>query len=188
MQSGLSWWQSFLAVFVGFVLVGMLAVLNARLASVYHVGFPISMRVCFGLLGGFLPICERLLMGAVWQGVQSWYGGECVSLMIRSIWPSYIHLSDHHLNRYINQMQLVSFVIFLLFNFLIMLPSPQKIRHLFTVKAILSPVALFGLLGWMVGDARGHGLSHAVQAGGTLTGNKLAWVWLSTCTSSLGNM
>lgn len=188
MMAGLTWWQAFLAVFIGFELVGMFVVLNSRMAAMYHIGFPVSMRTCFGLFGGFLPICERLLMGCVWQGVQAWLGGICVDLMIRSIWPSFNNLHNTLHNRYISTQQLVSFVIILFFNGLMMLPSPQKIRHLFEVKVVVIPIALFSLLGWMCGGANHHVLSTALRASGQLHGSKLAWVWLATCTSSLGNM
>lgn len=123
------------------------------------------MRICFWFLGGFLSICERLLMGGrmargslivVRKGMCIPHDSFCLAFV-------YARLSEHQLNRYINLLQLVAVGIFLCFNFVIMLPSPQMVRHLLiTVKAILSPVALFGLLGWMVGDGRGHSLSHTL--------------------------
>jgi nucleobase:cation symporter-1, NCS1 family len=34
-------------------------------------------------------------MACVWYGVQSWIGGTCVYLMIRSIWPSWDKYGDN---------------------------------------------------------------------------------------------
>jgi nucleobase:cation symporter-1, NCS1 family len=73
--AGLAWWQAWLAVIVGYSIVAIFTVINARGPAVYHVGFPVICRSSFGLWGSFWPVLQRAVMACVWQGVQAYLGG-----------------------------------------------------------------------------------------------------------------
>ena len=122
---GLSWWQSWLCVWIGYAISGLFIASTGRIGATYHIGFPVVSRSSFGIWGSLWPVFNRAAMGmsyprlndlgrtrpltataCIWYGVQAYIGGHCVYLMIRSIWKSWVWtllhvvssflLSDHH--------------------------------------------------------------------------------------------
>lgn len=88
--AGLSWWQSWLCVWLGYAIAACFVVLTGRIGATYHIGFPVVGRASFGIWGSLWPVFNRAAMACIWYGVQSYIGGECVYLMIRSIWKSWV--------------------------------------------------------------------------------------------------
>ena len=43
-------------------------VVNGRVGSVYHVGFPVYCRSSFGVYGAAWPVFNRALSACVWNG------------------------------------------------------------------------------------------------------------------------
>lgn len=86
---GLSWWQAWLCVWIGYSIAAVFICLTGRIGATYHISFPVVNRASFGIWGSLWPVCNRAVMACIWYGVQSWIGGTCVYLMIRSIWPSW---------------------------------------------------------------------------------------------------
>jgi hypothetical protein len=90
---GLSWWQSWICVWLGYSIAACFVVLTGRIGSTYHIGFPVLARASFGIWGSLWPVFNRAAMACIWYGVQAWIGGQCVHIMIRSIWPLYVSSS-----------------------------------------------------------------------------------------------
>lgn len=94
--------------------------------------------------GSLWPVLNRAAMACIWYGVQSWIGGTCVYLIIRSIWSKFNHEDVHNGLPASSGTNTVDFLSFFLF-WLCSLPAiwfpVHKIRHLFTVKAYIVPVA-----------------------------------------------
>ncbi len=111
--SGLSWWQSWICVWVGYFVAAAFVCMTGRIGAVYHIGFPVVNRASFGIWGSLWPVFNRAAMGelllrartrrprvvqtvilttpaCIWYGVQAYIGGNCVYLMIRSIWKSWV--------------------------------------------------------------------------------------------------
>ena len=68
--------------------------------------------------------------------------------------------------------------------FPLMFVSPQNIRHFFTVKGIIVPIAWLSILIWSfakVSAKESLGPLHT-----NLQGSKLMWAWLSALNSALG--
>ncbi len=86
---GLSWWQAWLCVWIGYAIACCFICLTGRIGATYHISFPVIGRASFGIWGSLWPVLNRAAMACIWYGVQSWIGGTCVKLMIRSIWPSW---------------------------------------------------------------------------------------------------
>ena len=130
-------------------------------------------------------------MACIWYGVQSWIGGTCVYLIIRSIWPSW---DDYGPKGSENSMPISSgtntrdFVSFLMF-WLLSLPflwfPINKIRHLFTVKAYVVPAAGISFFFWAV--VRANGLGPVIRRGATVQGSVLAWAVTKGIMSSISN-
>lgn len=88
-SSGLSWWQSWICVWLGYTIAACFVCLTGRIGAKYHISFPVVSRSSFGIWGALWPVLNRAAMACIWYGVQAWIGGECVRLMISAIWPSF---------------------------------------------------------------------------------------------------
>lgn len=72
---GLSWWQSWLCVWIGYFISGTLICMSGRIGATYHISFPVVIRASFGIWGSLWPVFNRAAMACIWYGVQSWIGG-----------------------------------------------------------------------------------------------------------------
>lgn len=83
-QLGLSWWQAWICVWVGYTLSAPFIVLNARPGAIFHITFPVVARTSFGLYGSLWCTFNR--------GVMAW----CVLLLLKV----YDHLNAFQLSAY----------------------------------------------------------------------------------------
>ncbi|KAG8743351.1 hypothetical protein FRC10_012155 [Ceratobasidium sp. 414] len=187
-QAGLSWWQAWICVWLGYGIVAPFIVLNARPGAMQHITFPVVARTSFGLWGSLWCTFNRGAMAcSIWYGVQASIGGTCVRVMLRSMWPSIEHLP--------NSMPASSgtntrdFMCFFLF-WLISLPAIwfpiHKIRHLFTAKAIVVPIAGITFFIWSIVKAKGVG--PVIHQPSALHGSNLAWAMVTSLMSCISNM
>ncbi|KAL3425796.1 hypothetical protein PVAG01_02587 [Phlyctema vagabunda] len=183
--SGLSWWQSWLCVWIGYSIAACFICLTGRIGAVYHISFPVVSRASFGIWGALWPVFNRAAMACIWYGVQSWIGGQCITLMISAIWPSYKNVPNGIPGSGTTTKDFVSFFIF----WLVSLPAiwfpVHKIRHLFTAKAYIVPVCGLAFFIWAI--VRAHGIGPIVKQKNTATGSKLAWGMVTGIMSSIAN-
>ena len=118
-------------------------------------------------------------MSCIWYGVQSWIGGECVTLMIRAIWPSYDNIPNGIPNSGTTTRDFVSFFLFWVGSLPFLYPPVHKIRHLFTVKAYVVPSAGIAFFIWAI--RRAHGIGPVIHQPGEAHGSDLAWGAISGC-------
>ena len=185
--SGLSWWQSWLCVWIGYSIAACFLVLTGRIGAQYHISFPVVSRSSFGIWGALWPVFNRAAMACIWYGVQAWIGGHCIKLMISSIWTSWEPEKIHNgiPNSGTNTVDFVSFFLF----WLISLPAiwfpVHKIRHLFTVKAYVVPTAGIAFFIWAL--VRAKGIGPIVKQPNTAKGSKLAWGVVTGIMSAIAN-
>jgi NCS1 family nucleobase:cation symporter-1 len=67
---GLSWWQAWLCVWIGYTISAIFVYLIGRIGSVYRIPFAVSNRASFGIWGSFWPVMNRAAMAVIWYGVQ----------------------------------------------------------------------------------------------------------------------
>lgn len=79
-DNGLSWWQSWLCVWIGYLISGTFICMTGRIGATYHISFPVVTRASFGIWGSLWPVFNRAAMACIWYGVQSWIGGEMTVL------------------------------------------------------------------------------------------------------------
>jgi nucleobase:cation symporter-1, NCS1 family len=124
-------------------------------------------------------------------GVQAWIGGQCVTLMIRSIWTAYADLGQDGprnsmpVSSGTNTMDFLSFFLFWAGSLPAIWFPVHKIRHLFTVKAYFVPTAAIIYFGWAIGRAKGIG--PIVKQGAKAEGSAFAWAFVSGIMSSISN-
>lgn len=183
---GLSWWQSWICVWIGYSIAASFVVTTGRIGATYHIGFPVTARSSFGIWGALWPVFNRAAMATVWYGVQAWIGGECITLMISAIWPSYRSIPNGLPDSAgTTTYQFVSFFIFWLLSLPAIYPHVHQIRHLFTVKAYIVPVAGISFFAWSI--SRAQGIGPIVHQGNTAQGSDLAWGMIKGIMSSIAN-
>ncbi|KAM5347946.1 hypothetical protein ACJ41O_007770 [Fusarium nematophilum] len=184
--NGLSWWQAWICVWIGYTITGLFVAMNARIGAMYHIGFPVANRSSFGIWGSLWPVFNRAAMACVWYGVQSYIGGNCVYLMIRSIWKSYANIPNSFSESSgTDTAHFVSFFLFWAGSLPAIWFPVHKIRHLFTVKAYVVPVAGIAFLAWSV--SRAGGIGPIVKTGNKIHGSDLAWEIVKGIMSSIAN-
>lgn len=117
---------------------------------------------------------------------QSYTGSEAVYQMLKSIWPSITQMRNNlPEGSNITTSGLMCYFLFWLLQFPFMLLSPQKIRHLFTLKSIVVPCAWLAILIWaMIRAPPSVSLTHVPTRVSGATGR---WLWLGAMNSALGN-
>ncbi|KAI1416740.1 permease for cytosine/purines, uracil, thiamine, allantoin-domain-containing protein [Hypoxylon sp. FL1857] len=186
--NGLSWWQSWICVWIGYAIAGCFICMTGRIGAMYHIGFPIANRSSFGIWGCLWPVFNRAAMACIWYGVQSYIGGHCVYLMIRSIWLSWDRNTipnSFSADSGTTTADYVSFVLFWILSLPAIWFPVHKIRHLFTVKAYFVPCAGIAYLIWALVRAGGPG--PIVRQGATIKGTDLAWQFIKGVMSSIAN-
>ncbi|PHH66777.1 hypothetical protein CDD81_5909 [Ophiocordyceps australis] len=184
---GLSWWQAWICVWLGYSLSACFLVLTGRIGAVYHIGFPVVGRSSFGIWGSLWPVFNRAVMACVWYGVQAYIGGHCVYLMIRSIWKSWDRKTmqgpfDPGVS---STADFASFFIFWLCSLPAIWFPVHKVRHLFTIKAYFVPPAGVAFLVWAV--VRAGGVGPIVRQSHTVHGSELGWQLVHGVMSSIAN-
>ncbi|KAF8206421.1 permease for cytosine/purines, uracil, thiamine, allantoin-domain-containing protein [Mycena galopus ATCC 62051] len=164
---GLSWKQALPAIAVGHMIIGTVMVLNGTIGARLHVAFPSRGLSMF------------------WFAIQSFTGSECVYQMLKAIWPSVARIPNHlPESAGITSVGMMCYFLFWLIQFPFLLISPQRIRHLFVVKAIIVPATWLAILIWAMHEAPPSislGPKHAA-----LSGSAASWAWLSSLNSALG--
>lgn len=61
--AGLSWWQSWICVWIGYAIAACFVCLTGRIGATYHVGFPVVSRASFGIWGSLWPVFNRAAIG-----------------------------------------------------------------------------------------------------------------------------
>ncbi|KIX92337.1 uncharacterized protein Z520_11945 [Fonsecaea multimorphosa CBS 102226] len=185
LTSGLAWWHALICILIGYSISAMLVCSTARIGATYHISFPVVCRASFGIWGSLWPVFNRAAMACVWYGVQAWIGGQCITLTIRSIWPSFYTLQNGIPHSGTNTRDFVGFFIFWIASLPAIWFPVHKIRYLFIVKSCSVPVAGLSLFVWAVG--RAHGMGPIVKEPATVSGSALARGWLVGIMSSIAN-
>ncbi|KAJ4290343.1 uracil permease [Kalmusia sp. IMI 367209] len=190
---GLSWWQSWLCVWLGYSIAACFVCMTGRIGATYHISFPVVNRASFGIWGALWPVFNRAAMACIWYGVQAWIGGTCVYLMIRSIWNNWRNdpgdgTGGIHNGIPSSGTNTVAFVSFFLF-WAGSLPAiwfpVEKIRHLFTVKAYFVPTAGIAFFIWAI--VRAKGIGPIVHQPGSVHGSELGWLMVRGIMSAIAN-
>ncbi|KZT73187.1 NCS1 nucleoside transporter family [Daedalea quercina L-15889] len=182
---GLSWRQALPAIAVGHIIISVVMVLNGTIGARLHVAFPVLNRSSFGFWFSYFSVISRVVLSMFWFGIQTYTGSECVYQMLKAIWPSLARLPNHlPVKSNITTSGIMCYFLYWLIQFPCMLISPQRIRWLFMVKALIVPVMWLAMLIWAmvkVPPREGLFVQHA-----TVYGSDMSWAWLSALNSALG--
>src|SRR5215469_10840932 len=147
-QTGMSWKQALLVIFLGNTIVLAPMLLNSYPGARYGIPFPVLARASFGVLGANVAAVLRALVACGWFGIQTWIGGEAISTLISVLAPGWSHVVYG---------PAICFFAFWLINLAVILKGIEYIRFLQGISApILLAVGVL-LLGWAYEAAGGFG-------------------------------
>lgn len=186
-QAGLSWWVVWITVWLGYGFTSLFVVAAARVGNAYHISFPVSCRSSFGIWGSLWPVINRVVMACIWFGVQSTIGGNCVQLMLRAIFGNDLdtRIKNTIGGDAVTSFGLLSFFIYWFCQLPLILLPPHKVRHLFTVKAIICPIGGIAFLIWTLVKADGGG--PVIHQKSTISGSEFGWAFVNSTMNALAN-
>ncbi|KAF8517332.1 cytosine-purine permease [Gautieria morchelliformis] len=182
---GLSWKDAIPIILVGYGITMVFIVLNGVTGARLHIPFPVLNRSSMGFCLSYWSILSRAILACFWMGVQGANGGECVTQMLRAIWPSYRNIPNHlPPSAGITTQGMLSYFLFWIIQLPFLLLRPHKLRYLFLAKAIIAPSCGLAMMIWAFVKT-GGGPIFSQQ--GTLHGSARSWAWLSCMNAVIGN-
>lgn len=165
---------------------GILAVLCGWMGSHHHVGFTVASRSAWGLRGAFWPVLNRVMTGCVWMGVQMYWGGLAVRLVLNAIiGPRFIFMANTlPASANVETANLICFFIFVLVLLPLMMVSPERLQLAFYIACAMITSTLAGMLLWSLIAA--HGAGELLRTPTTQDGSKLSWNMLYGLQSFIG--
>lgn len=127
------------------------------------------------------------VVACIWYGVVSYIGGNCVYVMIRSIWPSWdrTKMPGPFNTTATSTPDYVSFIIFWGCSLPALWFPVHRLRHLFTFKAYIVPLAAISFLIWAL--VRAKGVGPIIRQPNKIHGSDLAWEIIKGIMSSIAN-
>lgn len=157
-----------------------LLVLNSRGASVYHIGYPVYVRIAAGMYGSFWFIFMRGIVAVFFFGTQSFYAGKMVEVMLRCVFAEKWTRIPNQLpaSAGITTTGLIAFFIFWIVQLAFMFIHPSKSRWLYTIKSVIVPPVLFATFGYIVGKAGGLGQTSNLGKAAT-SSSVVGWAFMT---------
>lgn len=185
MQVGLSWRLALLNISIANLVQGFFITLNGLVGAQYHIPFSIQSRASFGYNLSYLMILMRCIVGIFWYGIQIYTGAECVQSMLYALWPSFHNVANTlpksaNITTQFMTAYVIYFVSCLPFHYV----GVHKLKWLFLVKAITTPICAFAIMGWMIKEV---GLGDMFNQGNTVKGSTLGWTFVSCLNSNIGS-
>ncbi|KAH7084614.1 uracil permease [Paraphoma chrysanthemicola] len=182
---GLSATDAVLITLVAGICNAIPTVLNGSIGANLHVPFPIASRASFGYWFSYFAVVSRAILAMFWFGVHTGYGGTCVSAMLTAIWPSFATLPNHlPASAGLTTAGMISYFIYWLIQFPMLLIPTHKLQYLFWVKTVLTPPVAIGMTIWVALKAGGNGAFFNRPS--QVHGSERVWLWLSSMTSVTG--
>ncbi|KAH7131795.1 NCS1 nucleoside transporter [Dendryphion nanum] len=176
---GLTWQQAFASCVIGSFISALVVVGMARPGVQYHIGYPVLARSSMGMYGSMFFIFIRAIVGAIWYGIQSFYGANLMSACLRCIFGYRWHNWKNTLpaSASVTSKQLLCFFLVWLMELPFCFVHPRRIHYLFTVKGLIMPIATFGLFGWCMSHGTGLSTLNTQSAAGLKAAAKTTVGW-----------
>ncbi|KAJ4290350.1 hypothetical protein N0V90_010566 [Kalmusia sp. IMI 367209] len=183
----INWWQAVLACFVGSVVSGIATSFNSRQSAVYHIGFPTLQRVSFGLYGSLFPVFTRAVVAILWIGVTVYQSSLFLDVALRCIFGDSWYKMPNTLpeSANITTRKFVACFIVWICSYPAMALKIHKMRHLWTIKALVVPPCTIGIFIYcMIVGSKGATSYDATPE--VLHGSSLGWAFVFAVQSIIG--
>lgn len=165
------------AITIANVLIIVYTCLNSFPGTKYHIGYPLSQRMLFGIRGSFLGIIIRIVLSIVFYGVQLWLGGILVSLIISGLSKQFLDMPAVFPES--AQMKLrdfIGFVIFLIVQACFLCMKPELFNLLLISSCGISLVCFVVIMALCI--TRNEGSVGIINQDVDLVSDSLGWAWL----------
>ncbi|KAF9890571.1 hypothetical protein FE257_005702 [Aspergillus nanangensis] len=157
-SKGLNAGLAILAVVIGHILVCIPVVLDGWVGAQYGINFPILSRASYGIRGSLFAVFVRGVVAIIWFGTQSFQTGQCISVMISAIWPSFNHMPNNlPSSSPVTSAELLCFFLAIIVQLPLLYLKVSRLRYLFIVKSCIMPIFGIVLFSWAVAGAHGFG-------------------------------
>ncbi|RDW77521.1 NCS1 nucleoside transporter family protein-1 [Coleophoma cylindrospora] len=183
---GLSWKLALVAVVIGNFMTALVVTFNGLIGARLHIPFTVQARSAYGFYFAYVMIIFRVVISIFWYGIGTYTGAECIQSMIYAIWPRFRDIP----NKLPESANITTgFMICYIIYWIICLPfhyiPAHQVRWFFTFKSIVTPIAGFAIIGWIV-HSTGGGNALFVQ-GSSVSGSRLGWTVMQGIYSMVGN-
>ncbi|KAJ9137270.1 NCS1 nucleoside transporter [Pleurostoma richardsiae] len=189
---GLNVWQSMLSIIIAHTFCGLLCIAGGQPGAKWHIGFPIWMKQNWGVWGYLFPMAIRVFLSFVWTSTNTWYGSQCLKVLLTCIWPSFLNLDKELASGAMQVCDLVAFVIYIALCLPLMWLSPERYRKPFLVASVTVASTVFILLIWSTVRAHGGGAMlkdvSAVSGVTPAKGGALGWAFVAAVTANIGGI
>lgn len=132
-----------MGVVVGVSLISaLIAVIAGWPGSHQHLGFTVLCRASWGMRGGFWPVLNRIMTAIIWLGIQMYWGGQAVKIILGAlIGPKFVHLKNTlPESAEVDTASLIGFFVFIVIFLPTLMVPPEKLQMPFRVNRV-SPIA-----------------------------------------------
>ncbi|KAH6991421.1 uracil permease [Ilyonectria sp. MPI-CAGE-AT-0026] len=189
---GLNVWQAMLAIVIAHTFAGLICIAGGHPGAKWHIGFPLWMKQNWGIWGYLFPMAIRVFLSFVWTSTNTWYGSQCLKVLLTCIWPSFLNLDQELAGGAMQACDLVSFVIYILLCAPLAWFSPENYRKPFLFASTTVATTVFALLIWSTVRAGGGGamLSDVSGVSGVepAKGGALGWAFVAAVTANIGGI
>jgi NCS1 family nucleobase:cation symporter-1 len=186
---GLSWKLAIAACVIGNTIMGIIITTNGRLGATLHTPFPVLARMPFGYYFSYFVVVSRCVLAIVWLGVQTTTGGQCMTVLLTAIWPSFANIPNHiPASEGITTGGMCGFVLYFLLQLPFLCIPYTKVQYFFAFKSFIAPIVFLAVFGSTLHKAGGTISQSTVISQPTLvSGSVLAWAFLGNLNGVLGN-
>lgn len=174
---GLTYWEGVGAATAGFFLVSWFMLLNGRGGAFWHIPFPVLARSSFGIVGYSWPALNRVIMGFVWNGVNTVSGAQCLYTMFYCVFPSLKNIKNTMSSgSALSSAEYIFFFVFIIMTGLMLLLDVRRWSILVYAKLIIFTLSAAGMIALGVHSAGGAG--PVVSSPSQFSGSKSEKAWL----------
>jgi len=185
---GLSWKMAIGACVLGNFLMGLVITVNGRIGATLHTPFPVLARMPFGYYFSYFVVLSRCVLAIVWLGVQTVTGGQCMTVLLTAIWPSFANIPNHIAeSEGITTSGMIGFLLYFLLQLPFLCIPYTKIQYFFALKSFIAPICFLAIFGDTLRRAGGSINPSSITVSNPLGGSALAWAFFANLNSVLGN-
>ncbi|KAG9499368.1 hypothetical protein J7337_010188 [Fusarium musae] len=136
----------------------------------------------FGYYFSYFVVLSRCVLAIVWLGVQTTTGGQCMTVLLTAIWPSFANIPNHiPESEGITTAGMCGFVLYFLLQLPFLCIPYTKVQYFFAFKSIIAPIVFLAVFGDTLHKAGGT-ISHStvISKGTTIHGATLAWAFFNS--------
>lgn len=165
-------------VIIGKAIILAIAVSHGWGGSVWHIGYTIFSRSVFGMWGSYIALVQRIFLCIVWYSVQSFTAGQCVSLILSSVFPSFNTLHNTFPESLpMNTKQFTGLMIYHVISIPFLMIPPEKLNLPFKFISVIAAVTVFGTsIGSMIHAGGAGELLHVPSS--VPEGSQLGMAWM----------